>query len=71
MHSSEFSPALAIRALLHKERYDFEDLCLTVRILRSPEGCPWDREQTHASLRRCLIEETYEVLFHNCLPILW
>lgn len=33
-----------------------------VGILRSPEGCPWDREQTHASLRKNLIEETYEVL---------
>jgi tetrapyrrole methylase family protein/MazG family protein len=33
-----------------------------VQILRSPEGCPWDREQTHASLRKNLIEETYEVL---------
>ena len=30
--------------------------------LRAPNGCPWDREQTHASLRRFLIEETYEVL---------
>ncbi|MBP1996169.1 nucleoside triphosphate pyrophosphohydrolase [Paenibacillus eucommiae] len=33
-----------------------------VGILRSPDGCPWDREQTHASLRKNLIEETYEVL---------
>ncbi|MCD1261884.1 nucleoside triphosphate pyrophosphohydrolase [Paenibacillus athensensis] len=33
-----------------------------VQVLRSPEGCPWDREQTHASLRKNLIEETYEVL---------
>lgn len=33
-----------------------------VRILRSPGGCPWDREQTHLSLRKNLIEETYEVL---------
>jgi tetrapyrrole methylase family protein/MazG family protein len=30
--------------------------------LRSPNGCPWDREQTHASLRKYLIEEAYEVL---------
>src|SRR5271155_6134882 len=30
--------------------------------LRGPKGCPWDREQTHASLRKFLIEETYEVL---------
>lgn len=33
-----------------------------VDILRSPEGCPWDREQTHESIRKNLIEETYEVL---------
>ncbi|WP_028551915.1 nucleoside triphosphate pyrophosphohydrolase [Paenibacillus sp. UNC451MF] len=33
-----------------------------VEILRSPEGCPWDREQTHQSLRKNLIEEAYEVL---------
>ncbi|OXM82598.1 nucleoside triphosphate pyrophosphohydrolase [Paenibacillus rigui] len=33
-----------------------------VAILRSPEGCPWDREQTHQSLRKNLIEEAYEVL---------
>ena len=30
--------------------------------LRAPDGCPWDREQTHASLRAALVEETYEVL---------
>ncbi len=33
-----------------------------VQILRSPEGCPWDREQTHLSLRKNAIEELYEVL---------
>ncbi|MFC0216121.1 nucleoside triphosphate pyrophosphohydrolase [Paenibacillus chartarius] len=40
----------------------FERLREIVEILRSPEGCPWDREQTHQSLRKHLIEETYEVL---------
>src|ERR1700759_3136143 len=30
--------------------------------LRGPDGCPWDREQTHQSLRPCLLEESYEVL---------
>jgi tetrapyrrole methylase family protein/MazG family protein len=34
----------------------------TIAHLRSPEGCPWDREQTHQSLRPYLLEETYEVL---------
>ncbi len=33
-----------------------------VRRLRAPDGCPWDREQTHESLRPYLLEETYEVL---------
>lgn len=40
----------------------FEHLLETVAHLRSPEGCPWDREQTHASLRENLLEEAYEVL---------
>jgi tetrapyrrole methylase family protein/MazG family protein len=34
----------------------------TVRALRGEQGCPWDRAQTHESLRKCLLEETYEVL---------
>jgi tetrapyrrole methylase family protein/MazG family protein len=33
-----------------------------VQRLRSPQGCPWDREQTHASLRATMLEEAYEVL---------
>lgn len=37
-------------------------LLKTVAHLRSPQGCPWDREQTHESLQRCLIEESAEVL---------
>ena len=38
------------------------DLVAVVKRLRSPDGCPWDREQTHASLRTTLLEEAYEVL---------
>ena len=34
-----------------KDRYGFEDLVEIMAILRSPEGCPWDREQTHESIR--------------------
>jgi tetrapyrrole methylase family protein / MazG family protein len=34
----------------------------TIAHLRSPNGCPWDREQTHSTLARFLLEETYEVL---------
>lgn len=39
----------------------FERLRLIVEKLRAPDGCPWDREQTHETLRRHLIEEAYEV----------
>jgi MazG family protein len=39
----------------------FEKLCEIVAKLRSPDGCPWDREQTHESLLPALIEEAYEV----------
>ena len=51
-----------IQALRSKERYTIDDLCAITRILRSKEGCPWDREQDHHSIRTCLIEETYEVV---------
>jgi MazG family protein len=40
----------------------FERLLEIMRTLRAPGGCPWDREQTHGSLRRFVLEETYEVL---------
>lgn len=40
----------------------FEAFQEIIAHLRAPEGCPWDREQTHHSLRRYLLEETYEVL---------
>lgn len=43
----------------------FEALVEIVNRLRQPDGCPWDIEQTHASLRQYLLEETYEVL--ECL----
>lgn len=48
--------------LLKKDSYDFEDLVEVMEILRSEEGCPWDREQTHESIRNNFIEETYEVI---------
>ncbi|MDZ7265804.1 MAG: nucleoside triphosphate pyrophosphohydrolase [candidate division KSB1 bacterium] len=40
----------------------FTELVEIMARLRGPQGCPWDRAQTHASLRRYLLEETYEVL---------
>ena len=45
-----------------KPRYGYEDLLEIIRLLRSPEGCPWDRVQTHQSIRRNFLEETYEAL---------
>lgn len=40
----------------------FEELVALQARLRAPNGCPWDREQTHASLKPFLVEESYEVL---------
>lgn len=45
-----------------KSQYNFEDLIKIVRVLRAPGGCPWDREQTHKSIRANFIEETYEAI---------
>jgi tetrapyrrole methylase family protein / MazG family protein len=45
-----------------KDKYDLQDLMEIMKLLRSENGCPWDREQTHESLKKYLIEETYEVL---------
>ena len=45
-----------------KEAYNISDLIDIMRILRSPDGCPWDKVQTHESIRQNFIEETYEVV---------
>lgn len=42
--------------------YTYEDLLEIVKTLRSPQGCPWDREQTHKSLKPCLMEEAAETV---------
>ena len=44
-----------------KSRYGMEDLLYIMELLRAPGGCPWDREQTHESIRRNMLEEAYEV----------
>lgn len=51
-----------IKKITEKKRYDFNDLREIMEILRSENGCPWDKEQTHASIRNNFIEETYEVV---------
>ncbi len=43
-----------------KDKYDINDLRRIMTILRQPGGCPWDREQTHESIRANFIEEVYE-----------
>ena len=45
-----------------KTRYSIDDLLEILAILRSPEGCPWDREQNHKSIRRDFLEECYEAI---------
>jgi tetrapyrrole methylase family protein/MazG family protein len=48
--------------VVDQTRFGFRDLIAIIERLRSPGGCPWDREQTHESLRANLLEETYEVI---------
>ena len=45
-----------------KQNYRIEDLLRIMELLRGEGGCPWDREQTHQSIRNNLIEEAYEVV---------
>ena len=45
---------------LCKESYDLRDFVALITFLRSPNGCPWDQVQTHESIRRNFLEETYE-----------
>lgn len=52
---------MKIKELLKKQNYNFNDLCEIMDILRGENGCPWDKAQTHKTIRKNLIEETYEV----------
>lgn len=45
-----------------KNSYNIDDLVKIIAVLRAPGGCPWDREQTHESIKKNFIEETYEVI---------
>ena len=45
-----------------EDMYSYKELVEVVRLLRSEEGCPWDREQTHISLIPSLLEESYELV---------
>ena len=44
------------------EKYNIEDFCNIIKKLRAPDGCIWDREQTHQSIRRDFLEECYEAI---------
>lgn len=48
-------------AFLEKDRYDYADLEHMIKLLRAPDGCPWDRVQTSESIKGNLIEEAYEL----------
>ncbi len=48
--------------LLEKKKYDFDDLIAILRRLRAPDGCPWDKVQTHESIRIDAVEEAYELV---------
>ena len=43
-------------------KHTYEEFLEVIKTLRSENGCPWDREQTHASLKQCMLEEAYEVI---------
>ncbi|MGN0601776.1 MAG: nucleoside triphosphate pyrophosphohydrolase [Oscillospiraceae bacterium] len=51
-----------INEILAKESYNVYDLVRIVKILRSENGCPWDKVQTHQSIRNDFLEEVYEVI---------
>lgn len=48
--------------LIEKQRFDYDDLSEILKILRSENGCPWDRAQTPESIMQNTVEETYELL---------
>lgn len=64
LKSYDYSTCLYIPEvpLTKKQRFDFNDLISILEILRSPNGCPWDREQTEKSILPNVIEEAYELV---------
>ncbi len=60
--SQQDSPADAARPGAPGTHPDFDALVRTIWRLRQPDGCPWDREQTHASIAKNMIEEAYEAV---------
>lgn len=62
MQTNEDSIQARIEAVRSLSRYDMNALMEVMLILRSEKGCPWDREQTHASIRSDFLEECYEAV---------
>lgn len=60
MYNKELGDLRKDEAFLNQERYDLGDLAKIIAFLASDQGCPWDRIQTPDSLKRHLLEETYE-----------
>ncbi len=50
------------KVYIEENKHDIEELKEIVSVLRSPEGCSWDMAQTHESMKKCLVDETNEVL---------
>lgn len=62
LEENTFSIVLKETPLLEKHRFTFEDVLTVLRRLRAPDGCPWDKVQTHESIRINAIEEAYELV---------
>lgn len=50
------------KTYIEEAPHDMQELLEIIEVLRSPDGCSWDREQTHESLKKCFMDETEEVM---------
>ncbi|MDE7181926.1 MAG: nucleoside triphosphate pyrophosphohydrolase [Clostridia bacterium] len=59
----DYSCAVAVEEgeFLKKHRYDYADVEMLIKLLRAPNGCPWDRVQTNESIKSNVVEEAYEL----------
>jgi len=62
LHGEDFAENLCLYIPALDEGTSFESFAEIVAHLRAPDGCPWDKEQTHESLRKHLLEESYEAI---------
>lgn len=58
----DYLTSIYIPPVTKPKKYNFDNLIDLMKKLRSENGCPWDREQTHESLKRYIVEEAYEVI---------